>query len=119
MTSNYKAKVYNDGVCYIAKENTTPSSFAARQNGTTENDFKKLYKLMFAETSVREQDITFAEAIGRTLTRKIKTPLVDGVNSRLKVIIGTMLYDIVNADIDRKNGELYLYLEEVRELVKT
>ena len=115
--NNFKPRVYNDGVCYIANEEKAPSSFAAKQNGTTADDFKKIVKLMFAEMSIREQDMEFAEAISRTLTRKIKTPLVGGWTSRNKIIIGNTVYDIINADKDRANNEIYFYLEEVRELV--
>lgn len=119
MKTKNKPRVYNDGVCYIVCENKSPSSFAARENGTTAEDFAELYRLMFADVSIREQDLDFAEAIGRSLNRKIKTPLVNGVNARQKVIISNVLYDVVNADIDRSNSEIYLYLEEVRELVET
>lgn len=117
LRNDYKPRVYNDGVCYLATEKEKKSSFAARENGTTENDYKKIVKLMFAELSLREQDFEFAEAIGRTLNRKIKTILVDGWNTRDKVIIDNTVYDIVNADKDRANNEVYFYLEEVRELV--
>ena len=119
MRNNYKPRVYNDGVCYIVNENKAPSSFAAKQNGTTENDFKKIVKLMFEEKEIREQDLEFAEARGRTVNRKIKTMLVKSVKAWEKVIIGKMLYDIIHADLDRANDEMYLYLEEVRELVDT
>lgn len=115
--NDYKPRVYNDGICYLATENEKKSSFAARENGTTENDYKKRVKLMFAELSIREQDFEFAEARGRTLNRKIKTTLVSGWNACDKIIIDNMLYDIVNADKDRANNEIYFYLEEVRELV--
>ena len=115
--NDYKPRVYNDGVCYIVSEKKAPSSFAAKQNGTLESDFKKIIKLMFADLSIREQDIEFAEANSRTLTRKIKTPLVGGCTSRNKIIIDKTVYDIINADKDRANNELYFYLEEVRELV--
>ena len=117
MRNDYKPRVYNDGVCYLVTEIEKKSSFAARENGASENDYKKIVKLMFAELSMREQDFEFAEAIGRTLNRKIKTMLVSGWNSRDKIIIDNMLYDIVNADKDRANNEIYFYLEEVRELV--
>ncbi len=116
-SNNFKPRVYNDGVCYIATEEKAPSSFAAKQNGTKATDFKKVLKLMFAEMSIREEDMQFAEALSRTITRKIKTPLVDGWNSKHKIIIGNTVYDIVNADKDRANNEVYFYLEEVRELV--
>ena len=116
--NNYKPRVYNDGVCYIVNETTAPTSFAAKQNGTTASDFEKLVKLMFSEMSMREQDFEFAEAKSRTLTRKIKTPFVNGWTAKNKIIIGNTLYDIINADIDRANNEIYFYLGEVRELVK-
>lgn len=113
-----KPKVYNDGICWIVKEITAPSSFAAPTNGSKFSDFTPIYTLAFQDLSVREQDLTFAEAAGRTLTRKIKTHLVQGVNARHKVIVNRKtLYDIVNFDVDRANGEIYFYLEEVRELV--
>lgn len=115
--NDYKPRVYNDGVCYLVSEKPKQSSFAARENGTTENDYKKIVKLMFAELSIREQDFEFAEAIGRTLNRKIKTILVGGWNARDKIIIDNTLYDIVNADKDRASNEVYFYLEEVKELV--
>lgn len=117
MPNNYKPRVYNDGVCYIVNEKKAPSSFAAKQNGTSENDFNKIVKLMFAEMSIREQDFDFAEARDRTVNRKIKTILVESVKAWEKVIIGSMLYDVIYADFDRANNEMFLYLEEVRELV--
>lgn len=116
--NNYKPRVYNDGVCYIVNETTAPTSFAAKQNGTAASDFEKLVKLMFSEMSIREQDFEFAEAKSRTITRKIKTPLVDGWTAKNKIIIGSILYDIVNADKDRANNEAYFYLEEVRRIVE-
>lgn len=117
MANNDKPKVYNDGVCYLVSEIEKRSSFAAKENGVSNADYKKIVKLMFQELSMREQDFEFAEAIGRTLNRKIKTPLVGGWTSRDKIIIENTLYDIVNADKDRANNEIYFYLEEVRELV--
>ena len=116
--SKNKPSVYNDGVCFIVEENTTPTSFAAKTNGKKAQDFKALFRLMFEEMSIREQDFEFAEANSRTLNRKIKTPLVKGWNSKNKIIVENTLYDIINADIDRKKCEIYFYLEEVLQLVK-
>lgn len=118
MANKYKPCIYNDGVCFIVESSKIPTSFAAKQNETSPKDFKCIVKLMFKEMSMREQDFEFAEARSRTLNRKIKTPLVKGWDATNKIIIGKMLYDIVNADIDRPNREIYFYLEEVRELVK-
>jgi SPP1 family predicted phage head-tail adaptor len=108
---------YNDGVCYVVEDQTAPSSFAAKRNGLNASDYKAIFRLMFAEMSIREQDLEFAEANSRTLNRKIKTPRVKGWNAQNKIIIENTLYDIVNADIDRVKNEIYFYLEEVRELV--
>ena len=110
-------RVYNDGVCYIVEDQTTPSSFAAKRTGQSAYDYRAIFRLMFAEMSIREQDLEFAEANSRTLNRKIKTPRVQGWNSTHKIIIENTLYDIVNADIDRAKSEIYFYLEEVRQLV--
>lgn len=112
-----KPKVYNDGICRIVSEEKASSSFNARQNGNKTSDFKECYKLMFAETSVREQDLEFAETIGRSLNRKIKTHFLKNVVATKKIIIENTLYDIVNIDFDRVNDEMYFYLEEVRNLV--
>ena len=117
--SKQQPKVYNDGVCYIVEDLTTPSSFAAKRNGQSAYHYKAIFRLMFAEMSIREQDLDFAEANSRTLNRKIKTQRVKGWNSTNKIIIENTLYDIVNADIDRAKGEIYFYLEEVRQLVET
>lgn len=117
--SDYKPRVYNDGVLFIVEGAKETSSFAAKKNEKTTTDFKKILKLMFEEMSIREEDFEFAEARSRTLNRKVKTPLVKGWTATNEIIIDNMLYSIVNADIDRKNREIYFYLEEVRELVKT
>lgn len=114
-----KPRVYNDGVCFIVEAQTAPTSFAAKTNGKKASDFKTIVKLFFEEMSKREQDFEFAEANSRTLNRKIKTQLVKGWNSENKIIIDSVLYDIINADIDRKNREIYFYLEEVLQLGET
>lgn len=116
-----KPKVYNDGVCQIVlSKGSKVSDFAARENDRVKEDFDIIYTLPFAEMSRREQDLEFCEAMGRSLTLKIKTRLVPNVKSQHNVIVlnakKSVLYSIINADPDRKNNELYLYIEEVREL---
>lgn len=116
-----KPKVYNDGICQIVlSKGNRVSDFAARENDRVKEDFEILYTLPFAEMSRREQDLEFCEAMGRSLTLKIKTRLVPNVKSQHNVIElaanKSTLYSIITADPDRKNDELYLYLEEVREL---
>lgn len=121
MKQKQKPKVYNDGLCQIVlSKGSKVSNFAARENDRVKEDFEILYELPFAEMLRREQDLEFCEAMGRTLTLKIKTRLVPNVKSQHNVIIlyadKSVLYSIINADPDRKNNELYFYMEEVREL---
>ena len=116
-----KPKVYNDGICQIVlSKGNRVSDFAARENDRLKEDFEVIYTLPFAEMSRREQDLEFCDALGRSLTLKIKTRLVSDIKSNHNVIIlyanKSVLYSIINADPDRKNDELYLYMEEVREL---
>ena len=54
--------------------------------------------------------------MSKSLSLKIKTRLYDGINSEHKVVIENILYDIIYLDFDRKNKEVYFYLEEVKEL---
>ncbi len=118
MAIRQKPKVYNDGVCFFANEKTEATDFNARRNGKDKTDYEIVIRLMFAEQSKREQDLEFAENLGRSLSLKIKTPLVQDVNSNQKIIIDNTVYDIINLDVDRKNREIYFYLEEVRNLAE-
>lgn len=118
MTTRQKPKVYNDGVCFTAKEKTQATDFNARRNGREKTDYEAVTRLMFSQQSKREQDLEFAESLGRSLSLKIKTPFVQGVTSDQKIIIGNTVYDIINLDVDRKNREIYFYLEEVRTLAE-
>lgn len=111
-----KPRVYNDGICYVADEITQQTDFNAKKNGKSKTDYRKTARLMFAEQSKRERDLTFAENMGRSLSLKIKTPLIQGVDATKKIIIDNTVYDIINFDIDRKNREIYFYLEEVRSI---
>ena len=107
---------YNDGVLFICAPETDHNDFNAVKNPTRETDLDKLWKLDYAEMSRREQDLQFAEGQGRTLTLKVKTRLLDPVNKLHQVLVGDMLYSIINADKDRQRQEMYLYLEEVRRI---
>ncbi len=111
-----KPRVYNDGVCYVVNEKVKKTDFNAKENSTTAADFEVVAKLMFATQSLREQDIEFGEALSRSITYKIKTPLMRGVTTANKLIIENTLYDIVNVDFSRANNEAFFYLEEVRKL---
>ena len=107
---------FNDGVLFICKPESDHSSFNAVKNPTRKNELERILKLNFDEMFRREQDLAFAESQGRNLTMKVKTLLRDQVTKFHQVLIGDMLYSIIDLDKDRKKSEMYLYLEEVRKL---
>lgn len=107
---------YNDGVLFICKPESDHNDFNAVKNPTKKTELDKIFKLDFTEMSRRDQDMEFAEGQGRTLTMKVKTRLLDQVNKLHQVLIGDVLYSIINVDKDRSRQEMYFYLEEVRNL---
>ena len=112
-----KFSTFNDGMLYICKPESEVNSFNAVKNPVKRSDLTRTLKLAFCEMSRRDQDLAFAESQGRTLTIKVKTRYHAGVNKHSQVIIGSVLYSIIHLDIDRAKTELFLYLEEIRELV--
>lgn len=109
----------NDGyiACYTVKERQ--SSFNAPMNASDEADLNFVVSLAYEEMSKRDQDLEFAEANGRNLSIKVKTHLYEAVNKSCKVILGESLYDIIKLDYSRKDGLMYLYLDEVRKIVRS
>lgn len=108
-----KQSNYNDGFIRIYKEIPVKTDFGARKNIKTRDNLELIVKLAYEECSKRQQDLDFAESNDRSLNLKIKTRFYDGIDNNYKVIIEKTLYDIIYVDIDRKNRELYFYLEEV------
>lgn len=106
---------YNDGMVYIYREKERQTDFSAKRNVKTIDDMDFVMKLAFEECSKREQDLTFAEQNGFTLSMKIKTRYVKNVDNKCKAVIDGYLYDI--SYTDKSRTELYLYMEGVRELV--
>lgn len=113
-----KRNSYNDGVCGVYAENSTliNTDFNAKTNAKTIDDFTFIMWLYFDELNKRDEDFIFAEAMGKKLTMKIKTPLCDGIEPKHKIIIGNQVYDIIKIDPDKTNRELYFYLEGGRKL---
>lgn len=104
---------YNDGYLdvYAAKE-SHKSSFGAVKNVHKLSEMDFVVHLAYEEMSRRHDDIEFASANGRTLSLKVKTPLFDGVEAYHLIVVESKIYSIINFDYDRKNRNLYLYLEE-------
>lgn len=113
-----KLNSYNDGVLGIYAEKSTlmNTDFNAKTNARTVNDYDFVMWLFYDELNKRDEDFIFAEAMGKKLTMKIKTPLVNGVETKHKVIISNQVYDIIKIDPDRAKRELYIYLEGGRQL---
>lgn len=105
---------YNDGMAYIYREKERQTDFSAKRNVKTIDDMDFIMKLAFEECSKREQDLTFAEQNGFTLSMKIKTRYVKNVDNKCKAVIDGYLYDI--SYTDKSRTELFIYMEGVREL---
>ena len=114
-----KKSSYNDGVVEVYLEKSTlKTDFNAKTNARTINDYDYVTELCFSEENKRQEDFLFAEAMGKKLTWKIKTPLVEGIESNHKIIFENWVYDIINIDPDKKNKDLYIYLERGRKIEK-
>ena len=109
-----KLNRYNDGVVSIYREKGRYSDFSAKRNVSALDDMEFVVKLAFEESSKREQDQTFAEQNGFSLSTKIRTRYVDGVDSKCKAVINGYLYDI--SYVDKSRTEMWLYMEEVKKL---
>ena len=107
---------FNDGVLWVCEPESASSDFGAVKNTLKRSELVKIGKLNFKEMSKRDQDLDFAESQGRTLNMKVKCKLWSKVNTLHQILIGKVLYSIINLDEDRNSQEMYLYLEEVRKL---
>lgn len=115
-----KISSYNDGVIGVYSEKSTliNTDFNAKTNARTIDDYNFIMNLCFSEENKRQEDFLFANAMGKKLTMKVKTPLVNGIETNYKVILNDFVYDIINVDPDVKNQNLYIYLEGGRKLAK-
>ena len=104
----------NDGVAYIYREKKRQTDFNAKINARKTDDLEFICKLAYEEMSKRQQDMEFASQNGFSLSVKIRTRVVPYVNTKCKVVINDFLYDIY--DMDKTRTDLYLYLQEVRQL---
>ena len=105
---------YNDGMLYVCEQLQQDADFSAVKNVRSMKDLNKILKLAYEEKSKRDEDIQFAESIGRSLSMKVKTRASEKVDSTKKITIEDKLYSIINIDHDRTAKEMYLYLEEER-----
>ena len=104
---------FNDGVCSIYEEKNTliHTDFNAKKNAKTLNDFNLIMDSFYSIENVREEDYEFANNMGKLISMKIKIPFIYVVKNNHKILIDGMMYDIIKADADRRNRELFIYLE--------
>lgn len=110
-----KFSAYNDGVVRIYREKPKSTDFNAKKNAKALDDMDFIVRLDYEEASRREEDLEFAERSGFSLTLKVKTRAVGGVDNRCKAVIDGYLYDV--RYIDKNRTEMWLYMEGVRKLV--
>ena len=113
--SKRKFDTYNDGVVRIYREKPRVTDFGAKRNTRTVDDMDFIARLDYEESSRREEDMEFAEKSGFSLTLKIRTRAVPGVDNTCKAVIDGYLYDV--RYIDKTRAEMWLYMEGVRKLV--
>lgn len=106
---------YSDGVLEIFRPKDRKTDFGARRNVEKLEDMEPIAPLCFSVQMIREQDYEFAERSSFTLSLKVKTPRLDLVKSDCLALIGTTLFDVSHVDVNPR--EMFLYLEEVREIV--
>ena len=112
MPKSKEFETYNDGVVRIYREKPRETDFSAKRNVSTLDDMDFIMKLNFKELSKREQDLEFAQQNDFTLSLKIKSRLVKGVDNKCKAVIDGYLYDVSYTDTSRT--ELFLSLEGVK-----
>ncbi|MDY2735143.1 phage head closure protein [Intestinibacter sp.] len=109
-----KFSSYKDGYLKVYKDKELKTDFSAKKNIRSLDSLEFIVKLGYDECSKRQRDFEFSESLGRSLSLKVKTRFYKLVTNKHKVLIGNMLYDIFEIDIDREKQEMYLYMEEVR-----
>lgn len=105
---------YPDGVLGIYKAKPRKTDFGARRNIEKRSDMEFVASLCFNVQTIREQDYEFAERASFKLSLKVKSPRFDLVTSEHLALIGNTLFDV--SHIDKTKDEMYLFLEEVRDI---
>ena len=110
-----KFRAFNDGVALVG-DIKSDSTFRGPSNPTKIDDFDIKFSICFDEMSKREQDVEMIHALNNELNLKIKTPMCNLIKPTSCLIINNFYYQIVHMDSSKQTDELYLYLQEVREL---
>ena len=109
-----KFSKYNDGVVRIYRGKERRTDFNAKQNVSTLDNMTFIVRLDYQEMAKREQDLEFANQNGFSLSLKLKTRLVKGVDNKCKAVVDGYLYDV--SYIDKSRTEMFMYLEGVKRI---
>lgn len=102
-----KPSLYNDG---ILSYGTVESQFNASKKKIGE-DFTVAGRLHFAIMNIREQDLETANNFGYSIDLKIKVPRNKDLDSKDKILLNDVLYNVKRNEINNKDR--FLYLEKV------
>ena len=94
------------------------NDFGAALNTKRAADMNLVLKLAYEERSRRAADMEWAESCDKTLSLKVVCPLNVSAKMSHLIVCTNKIYSIINIDYDRLNQEMYLYLEEVREIAE-
>lgn len=108
----------NDGFLRCYRDKKLQSDFNAPKNPKKIDDMEYIVELAFEEMSKCDKDLSFVESLGRELSLKVKTRLMDGVSKKCKVAIDDRLFDVIYIDYSKKENLMYFYLEEVRRIAE-
>lgn len=105
-----KQQTLADGVAdFYRKRPGRSTAFGAALNPTSADDMDFICRLHFGLEAKRERDIEFADRSGFTLSMKIRTWRVPGIDSDCMAIVGGRLYDV--AHIDDAGQLMYVFLD--------
>ena len=117
MKTRKKVAAYRDGyVSFVQPVDSNISSFGAKKNTRSEEDAQKVVLLAYDRMTHRQRDLEFAYNVDKSLDMKIRCPYHPDVNTKLQAIIETTLYDIYEVDPDINNMQMYVYMQENRQL---
>lgn len=101
----------NSGVAYFGVDATEPTRYGGRTNPKTIEDLSNIRSFDFEEKSKRERDYAMMDAMGHSLSRKIRIPKNPVIKASDYVVIDDDIYSI--SYIDHNERDMFVYLEGV------
>lgn len=111
-----KRSSFNDGFANFYREKKLRTDFSAKKNAKVLSEYEPVCGAYYSIESQRQEDLLFAEALGKSLDMKIKIQRMSAIDTDCCAYVDGHMYDIYRADPDIPNNELYLYLTGVRSI---